>query len=72
MPSLRPTKKRPLRFVCVPCGFTVNCSPGVTYAGANRALGLNGWRIEQRMRKGGAMWVPVCNACARPDPPKTL
>lgn len=62
-----------LRFVCIACRFEVNPSPGVTYAGANRALGLYGWRIEQRQLHGsGKTWGPVCNICATPDPKQEM
>lgn len=73
-----------LRFVCGVCDFTVHPSVGVTYAGANIALGLHGWRIERRHTKtrkpyprtsdnlDAAVWTPVCNVCATPDPKPDL
>lgn len=70
----RPRVKRRgvLRFVCFLCGFTVHPSPGVSYQGANQALGLAGWRIEHRQRNGQEGWVPVCNQCATPEPKPAL
>lgn len=57
-----------LRFVCIACRFEVNPSRGVTYQGANKALGAAGWRIERR----GYLWGPVCNLCATPDAPQEI
>lgn len=75
-------KKRsyPLRFTCGVCRFTVHINHGVTYKGANEALGRAGWRIERRHAKTKepyskipenfepAIWTPVCNVCADQPP----